>query len=330
MKRLLHAFSLSKAERAADTNESPKEATSRAQVAEASVPVPEAQAPLDESATPLPDHAQPKAEDLLHALAWPPPLSEGSAMRPGSRGLSRSSHRPTSREAMDASRQDLTSRGSSRGSARSGWSRGLQSTAKPVKGLTPRDGSLGMISEIERVHSRASSRPRTSSRPVTKEGARRRPFSRGSPAGDGIGPGDCIQNASALQELPQDDKDRGGVDVVRQRDKRVCCGLLSWPDFEDLPDLPEFNIFGMSLNNPLRARAIKLSVNGHLEKFWLLLAFLHFLIGLPEVQDNVFGCTGIRLHESEENHHKRLLMNMSCIDWHGAGGAQPPHRGKCD
>jgi len=58
-----------------------------------------------------------------------------------------------------------------------------------------------------------------------------------------------------------------------------------------LPDLPVVNVFGMPKHNPIRAKAIKLSVHPALEKFWLLLAVVHFAIALPEMQDNVFGCS---------------------------------------
>lgn len=95
-----------------------------------------------------------------------------------------------------------------------------------------------------------------------------------------------------MQELPQDDEERVRGGAVRKKDKKLCCGLLAWPDIEDLPDLPTVNVFGMSISNPTRAWAIKLSINSNLERFWLLLALVHFLIGLPEVQDNMFGCTG--------------------------------------
>lgn len=296
MKRLLHAFALSKAERADDTTVTESaidEATAPLQGAEDSAP--EAGQPIAEAAS-APDGAQPEAADLLRSLAWPPPLSDGSVLRPASRGFSRGSNRPTSRDAADASRQDLASRGNSRGSAR-GWSRGLQSENKPntAKGLTPRDGLLGIISEMdrsERIQSRASSRPRTGSRPVTKEGSRR-PFSRGPPAGNGM---------HALQELPPGDEEGVGGDAVRKKDRKLCCGLLAWPDIEDLPDLPTYNVFGMSISNPTRAWAIKLSINSNLERFWLLLALVHFLIGLPEVQDNMFGCTGKLLEISQCMH----------------------------
>jgi len=248
------------------------------------------------------DHAESLKDNRMHALAWPPPLSEGSAMRPSSRGISRGSQRPASRDAVEPSRPDLASRGSSRGSVRSGWSRGgPQGEAKASANLlTPRNSGLGKIAEdMERTQLRSSSRPRgtaSGSRPVTNEGARRQIFSRGSQdsSGTGTGQGDLRRRWTGGGHEPPDDGNevKGGTPLKRTSERKICCGLVSWPDTKNLPDLPALNVFGMPLSSPLRAWAIRLAIRSGVERFWMLLGLIHFLIGLPEVQDNVFGCTG--------------------------------------
>ena len=67
-----------------------------------------------------------------------------------------------------------------------------------------------------------------------------------------------------------------------------------WVAYNDLPDLPQRNLLGMTMKNQMRRRAVHLALNTRLELFWLFMAVVHFLIGMPEIQDNVFGCTVLR------------------------------------
>jgi hypothetical protein len=81
-----------------------------------------------------------------------------------------------------------------------------------------------------------------------------------------------------------------------ENEKEVaCCGFFEaiGLTYDELPDLPHKNLFGMKLTHPVRKMAVELAVNHRLEQFWLFLGVVHFLIPFPEIQDNVFGCTVI-------------------------------------
>lgn len=95
------------------------------------------------------------------------------------------------------------------------------------------------------------------------------------------------------------DKRNSTADVLSGEDDRrvvscsdmICC---SWKSKDLLPYLPFVNVFGMTTDNPVRAMAVRLAVNWHLEMFWIFTSFVHYLLMSPEIQDNVFGCILLR------------------------------------
>ena len=120
-------------------------------------------------------------------------------------------------------------------------------------------------------------------------------------------PGGTLFKRQLVHDLPAAQKEH----LLRTKEPRICCGLMTWVKHKDLPDLPLHNMFGMTMKSAVRRQAVKIAVNQRMENFWLFLAVLHALVALPEVQDNVFGCT---LLQNQEGKFK--LCTYSLPDWH--------------
>jgi hypothetical protein len=153
----------------------------------------------------------------------------------------------------------------------------------------------GIITEVPVEQ---AGRPRTrdgSSRPRTGESRSVRPRTRSSnrprTGETGTSTQRSARNGARSDGFSEHDGEEGKRRQASAATRKVCCGYVAWPSIEELPDLPVVNILGMQKYNPIRAKAIELSVHPALEKFWLFLAVVHFAIALPEIQDNVFGCS---------------------------------------
>jgi hypothetical protein len=90
----------------------------------------------------------------------------------------------------------------------------------------------------------------------------------------------------------------------------ICFGLIPWTKKEDLPDLPQFNLFRMPIDHPVRSIAIHLSIDTRLQAFWMCLAVVHFSFSLSEIQNNLFGCV---IDNSSKDHE---ACRYSLPAWH--------------
>ena len=270
--------------------------------------------------------------------------------RDGPRGTSRDGARPSSRGFLVAFAQGEAggppARSGPETQATTRWSSGgMEGKTTVATILTPRDGMLGMITEVpvQRVDrgalgSRSSNRPRTGGegRPLTGEDRPRtgasRPYSReggsGSERGSQlaefrrrqpskVGPEvfstDCDDNQAVRRPGTSGSMGRVGSAGSRQNPPpRIGTSGSggSRPgtaptrlqilfqairiDFrtkrENLPDLPELNILGLTLQSKIRSRAVRLALDSRLESFWMFLAVLHFLVLMPEFQYAVLEC----------------------------------------
>ena len=78
----------------------------------------------------------------------------------------------------------------------------------------------------------------------------------------------------------------GSLDAAGKKKWR----LFMFVPYEELPDVPYRNILGMTMQHPVRKKAVALALNRYLEGFWLFLGLVHFLVAMPEVCWGALSC----------------------------------------